>query len=1106
MKGLILPVLTFIILFLSHQTYSDDTEIYINNTNSSKVRPNIMFVMDTSGSMGWDAPVAQEEYDPSITYTGYGRFNSNLYYKEESTDYYIAVSVSCSEVTDVLDSTGLYTGLVNGLYHLEGWWWKRWVFDGYACHNPDTANGETQREENVTLWDGNYLNYLANPPAPPTQSRIEVARQAFRDVIEGLSDVNAGLMHFGPSADGGTIDVPISPIEDVKSDMISKVNGFVVNGGTPLVESIYEGMLYFSGGNVKYGWQSHSGAFKDSTKAKYKSPITQSCQNNHMVLFTDGVASSDEKVDADVRELLKSINASRPSDLSTNCKHNHDSSRDVLIETCLEELAFSLNNGDYSAKDGSQNIQLYTIGGFDLGQTDFLERTATLGGGQYSSASSASEIVTSLTEILNDILSVNTTFTAPAVSVNAFNTSEHRDELFYALFRPEKTVKWAGNLKKYRITDNGIVLGQKNGVPAISETTGFFNEGIFDLWNNSGKADGKDIEQGGFANRLQPSTRNIYTIQSESLEELKDLSLTQRKSLYGNPNISDGDIQKLTNWVYGYDVDDLDGDGETTDSRNSIGDPLHSEPLIITYGGTNEKPDATIFFGTNEGFLHAIKTDTDSIEEHFAFIPEQLLANQDDYYQDSAGSVNKPYGMDGLISAWVYDKNQDNLVLNTNGSLQTGEHVYLYAGMRRGGRNYYALDVSDRSNPSLLFKIEGGTGDFARLGQTWSKMTLAKVKWKGESKFVAFFTGGYDPNQDSNTTKEDDGVGNAIYMIDAETGKRLWWTSRTGANLNISDMRNSIPASVSAIDITGDGHIDYFFAADTGGRVFRIDIDQDNTSASNFAKGGMIASLSGTSTTDNRRFYNKPDVSIIKDKNEGDHLVISVGSGHRAFPISTKSVENRMYVIHDFSPYTAPSTYSVATEAPSSQTSLGGSPPDPLKLYNVTALAKGGTMTADYQQMLKGGAGWYITLDSTGEKILSESIAFAGALIFTSFSPTSEQSSVCGPDKGVSSVYALNLEWGTPILDLDGDGDVDEQDGKVSLAHSGIAPRPVVIFRKDGGKTIAIGTETVEDQRFKVTDCVGDDCPDDDNKYCKVDCVTPEYWRQNEKLREADGD
>lgn len=1077
---------------------ADDTEIYVANTNSSGVRPNILFIMDSSGSMTNPAPTTRLEFDPSQTYSG--SYDSNAYYINGNT-----ITLNCASVKNTLDTTGTFTG--NVIYDYSGrYYWDRGSFHGIVCDDGRTLNWWAADERrSVTLWSGNYLNYDENASDPVVQSRITVARQAFTDVISGLSSVNAGLMHFNTES-GGLVAIPVSPIENVREDMLDTVENMPVDDWTPLTETVHEAMLYFKGDKVLYGGSSHSDAYTGSgSNRTYVSPITQSCQNNHIVLFTDGVARKDDETDSKVGSLLSSLGVTKPSDLSTNCGHNY--SGGTLLDTCLEELSFILNNGDFSSLEGQQNIQLYTIGGFDLDQTDFLERTATLGGGQYFAANSASQIVTSLTEILNDILSVNTTFTAPAVSVNAFNTSEHRDELFYALFRPEKKIKWAGNLKKYRITDNGIVLGQRDGIPAISTSTGFFNEGIFDLWNDSSDADGKDIEKGGIANRLTPSSRSILTNHDNALAELDELETSQLKAYYADTSLDTTEVTKLTNWIYGYDVDDLDGDGSTSDSRNSIGDPLHSEPLIITYGGTDESPDASIFFGTNEGFLHSFKTDSENPIEHFAFIPNQLLANQDDYFEDSGAAVTKPYGMDGLISAWVYDKNDDNVVLDSDGSSQTDEHVYLYAGMRRGGNSYYALDVTDRSNPELLFEITGGTGKFAKLGQTWSKMTIAKVKWNGTSRFVAFFTGGYDDDQDNNTTKTADDIGNAIYMVDATTGERLWWASNTGANTNITQMTNSIPASISAVDISGDGHIDYFFAADTGGRVFRIDINQENTKASEFAVGGVIASLSGTETTDNRRFYNKPDVSIIKDKNEGDHLVISIGSGHRAFPISTTAVENRMYVIHDFSPYAAPASYITITEAPTTKTTLDDDEvPDPTKLYNATALMKGGTMTADYQQLLKKGAGWYITFDSEGEKVLSESITFAGALIFTTFSPTGESSSVCGPDKGVSSVYALNLEWATPIIDLDGDGDVDEEDGKSSLAHSGIAPRPVVIFRSDGGKTIAIGTETVEDSRFKATECTGDDCPEDENLYCKVDCVVPQYWRQNEKIIQSESE
>lgn len=1081
--------------------YADDTEIYINNTSDSNIRPNVMFIIDSSGSMATRVNTAAEPYDPDKTYPKaqpwWGRYATNkAYEKVKSQDQVWSRPrpVACSSAQKSLESVGTFTGKLNAVFTKPPFY-ARYIFDRYECHDPSLVNGTTVKEEAVTLWLGNYVNYRVATKNFLNIRRIDVVGNAFQDVIGGLNGVNVGLMHFAAGGKGGIIDVPMSKVEDVRNDLIKRVKGIYPSAQTPLTGTVHEAKLYFNGENALYGKSGHKDAFTNTAKTTYQSPITESCQKNHIVLFTDGEPTSDRFADAQVRTMLANISGSKPADVNPSCKYSYP-------ESCLDELAYSLNNGDFSDKPGSQNIQLHTIGGFDETLMKSLRRTAQLGGGKYYSANDAKEISFSLTEILTTILSENSTFTAPAVSVNAFNTSEHRDELFYALFRPEVNVRWGGNVKKYRISDSGIVYGQDDSVPAISRSTGFFNDVVFDYWNNTKEPDGRDIELGGFSNRFKQGygRRTALTIYQGVLTDVLKVPNKDMKTLLGDSEMDGTQLWQLKRWIYGYDVNDEDGDGKTNDSRRSIGDPLHSEPLIVTYGGTADRPDATLFFGTNEGYIHAVRTDTKEVEEHFAFIPDDLLANQFSYLSNTESASRKPYGMDGLISAWVYDKNDDNRVLSLGGGLQSGEHVYLYAGMRRGGRNYYALDVSNRSEPKLLFKINGGKGDFKKLGQTWSKMSIAKVKWKNKSKFVAFFSGGYDTNQDSNSTRQGDSLGNAVYMVDAESGERLWWASNAGADFNISQMDNSIPASLSLVDIDGDEHIDYFFAADTGGRLIRFDINQENTGKSNFAKGGVIASLSGDSEKTNRRFYNKPDISLVKDKARGDYLAIAIGSGHRPGPISTTTVKNRMYVVRDFHPYSAPGAYVISTEAPESSSFLGGGDADPHKLYNVTALMKGTPLTDDYQRMLNTGGGWYITFDVEGEKVLSESVTFNGVLLFSTFSPTGGSSGPCGPDRGKSTFYALSLNTAAPVLDLDDDGDIDGNDSKTALSHSGIAPRPVVIFRKDGGRTIAIGTETVEDSRFKTNECTGDNCP---KQYCVNDCVLPVYWRQNDEVNKS---
>ncbi len=910
-----------------------------------------------------------------------------------------------------------------------------------------------------------------------------------------------GLMRFDQDSGGGIIDVPIGPISVTGSQIRDTLDLYYAQGGTPLEESMYEAARYYRGDEWYFGKDgrpNNSVATSLAADGKtYISPITATCQKNHIILLTDGEPTNDTGANSLIQSWITTAGLSLPDGLSSSCSGNG---------ACLDELAYFLQNTDQARNQiGDQGITTYTIGGFGVGGVDLLKRTANWGGGAYYPADDTKGLAKALDSIFLDILSTNTTFTAPAVSVNAFNASEHRDELYYALFRPDENVFWPGNLKKYKLTADGMVVGKDLSTPAISGTTGFFNEGVYDFWNSTNVADGDNIALGGFANLLNAASRNVKT--EDNTNQLQPLANVATKVLYNMTAETDETFNKVVQWTLGYDVDDEDGD-PSTNTRYAVSDPLHSEPLIITYGGTDTSPDASLFFGTNEGFLHVLNANTG--EEQFAFIPSELLKNQQTFYENNTAASERPYGMDGFVSTWINDKNENNVIYNSSGALETGEHVYVYVGMRRGGSNYYALDVTDRTNPKLKFVIKGGQGNFTKLGQTWSKAIVTKAKLPGDTKerVVLIFSGGYDTNQDSNNTRADDTIGNAIYMVDATTGERLWWASNTGANLTIANMKNSIPASPTPVDINADGLVDYLFAADTGGRIFRIDFDNNASTIGNFAKGDMIADLSGTERSNNRRFYNQPSVSLVKDKQLGDYLSIAIGSGHRAHPIFTTEVKNRMYVIKDRSPYKAPTTYVTVTEAAETETGSSLEPTDAVdktKVYNATSLMTGGTaaLTSKMKRLMTEGGGFYVTFSTTGEKVLSRATTFSGAVLFTTFSPSGTTTSECGPDTGQSRIYAIDQKWGIPVLDLDNDGEVDIDDASTTLAHAGIAPRPVVIYRTGGKKTIAIGTETVEDHRFDPNSTVVNKMRSDDQS--KSEChytncnVRPIYWRQNEK-------
>ena len=160
-----------------------------------------------------------------------------------------------------------------------------------------------------------------------------------------------------------------------------------------------------------------------------------------------------------------------------------------------------------------------------------------------------------------------------------------------------------------------------------------------------------------------------------------------------------------------------------------MADPLHSAPLFHRYADGN----SSIFIGTNEGYLSSI--DADSGQENWAFIPEELLKNVPIYFENGSVFNHRTYGMDGDINSWSEDG-----------------RTYLIVGQRRGGNKYHVLDITSRYAPIYKYSIDGGTGDFARLGQTWSKPTVTSIKIGESEKRVLIFAGGYDDNQDNGQT------------------------------------------------------------------------------------------------------------------------------------------------------------------------------------------------------------------------------------------------------------------------------------------------------------------------------------------------------------------
>src|SRR5690606_3966996 len=428
-------------------------------------------------------------------------------------------------------------------------------------------------------------------------------------------------------------------------------------------------------------------------------------------------------------------------------------------------------------------INVHTVGGFNVGDTanKMLENMALHGEGIFQVADNEDKLASALNVIFGSISDRAGNFAAPAVAVNSFNSLEHRDELYYSVFQPAKSPGWSGNIKRYRMNSSGEIL-DVNGNSAVNPDTGFFKDNAKSFWST--EVDGPVVTKGGIASRLG-GERKVYTnvvpnnktiIQSGNRIHEDNKDKIKIEKLIGNlPDtfvMTETEQIKALQWGRGLDP-------ATQQPRRTLADPLHGTPLLVTYREGTAIKDV-LYAGTNSGYIHAFDPQKDNAQELWAFMPEELLPNLA-VYQSGLARYEKVYGIDGPMSVYHKDTNKDRII-------DSGETAYLTAGMRRGGSHHYLLDISSRNNPKLEAQISEGNAGFEELGQTWSRMMSANVHWNGNKIPVFFFGGGYDPVEDTKTTRGNTATkGNAVYMVTADssvTGKPfdLLWkaTGRTG--------------------------------------------------------------------------------------------------------------------------------------------------------------------------------------------------------------------------------------------------------------------------------------------------------------------------------------
>jgi type IV pilus assembly protein PilY1 len=293
-------------------------------------------------------------------------------------------------------------------------------------------------------------------------------------------------------------------------------------------------------------------------------------------------------------------------------------------------------------------------------------------------------------------------------------------------------------------------------------------------------------------------------------------------------NVSFAGVQLQTT-LTSSQVDFIRGDtsNETSTFRKRaslIGDVINSGPVVVStalylpsvadsldgstgtyaaFKATQATRRAQVYLGANDGMLHAFDASTGV--EKFAFIPTAVISN--------LSSLTAPtYNSDSSLHKYFVDGPS----VTSDVYFNSAWHTVLVGTLGAGGREIFALDVTDPDNIKLLWEFTSQTD--VDLGYTLSAPVIARLH---SGQWAVIVGNGYNGNN-----------GNAsLFVLDVATGTKV-------SKLATSVSGNNGLSSPVVLDADSDGIADFVYAGDLQGNLWRFDL---------IGTGALNASAAATS-------------------------------------------------------------------------------------------------------------------------------------------------------------------------------------------------------------------------------------------------------------------
>jgi type IV pilus assembly protein PilY1 len=845
------------------------------------------------------------------------------------------------------------------------------------------------------------------------QAMKTAAGQAFYPLSDGyrvgFNTINN--TSFNKSATGGTNWLPVLDFTSShKNNWFNKLYGAYGSSATPLRGALNRMGQYYSG-----------------TLSGADSPIEYSCQQNFSILTTDGywneTYSGVGNVDNVNDEALFCSRANGCYDgatgatdtLSDVAAHYYrtdlrpDLENNVPVSKADPNVAqhmttFTLGLGvdgvmkyrpDYETATSGDFYSIKTGGGgcgwasgtcnwpipLNLTDTavDDLWHAAVSGHGKYFSAQDPAALSSGLSEALKKLQ--ERTGAAAASSTSSPNITQDDNYEFSATFR---TVKWDGELIKQEVdVATGETIVEKDG------------KKVAPLWSARDELNTKSEEQS--------DSRTIYTIggtvNSRRTFEWASLISTEQAwfsnkcsgtgllsqcvSLTTSEKTLANDGEKLVNFLRGqteleaYIADPSVPDAVAVsiyrDRQYILGDIAGSKPAYIakprrkysdagyeSFVTANASRTKMLYAGSNAGMLHAF--DAESGAELWSYVPRIVMPNMYTLASESF-STDHRYFVDGTPT--IGDAN-DGSTWKT----------LLVGGLNKGGRGYYAIDITAPANPKPLWEICNDSAlcplsSDADMGYSFGEAIIAKRP--SDDKWVVIVTSGY------NNVSSGNGKG-YVYVLDAFTGAVL---SKLDTNFGTT----SDPAGLAKVsDYTEDAETNntalLLYGGDLYGNLWRFDL-----------KTNAVVKMASITAPDGQAqpVTTHPEVGLCTDKK-----MVFVGTG-------------RYLGAGDVSDAQVQSVWGIAD----STTDLGTLRSGGGMVEQTLSEVSGGFALTRLPVDLSTKKGWFVDLDqNTGERVNLDPTLVNGNLITVTNVPSVSGSAACGTG-GKAYIYYFDYCTGS---------------------------------------------------------------------------------------------